>query len=148
MRTHTTIAAATLTVAALALAGCSSDAAEDETPPTATAPSVTTTSEAEPVDRTAEVTAGAAWGDQVTSATETEPGRMEVATTLVDPRGEDGSAEAQTALEVCRAAVAVLEADGAEDRYVSVLEEDGTTWVLYSTGQLPGGLPSGECVEY
>lgn len=64
-------------------------------------------------------------GDTVVSATETEPGRYEIQTSIVDPRGAAGSAEAVDAIAICEAVVKL----GAT--YVSVLEEDGTTFVVY-----------------
>lgn len=58
-------------------------------------------------------------------ATETEPGRIEVETSITDPRGGEGSTEAAAAIAICEAAVSL----GAT--YASVLEADGTTFVLY-----------------
>ncbi|MGP9034897.1 hypothetical protein ACT17S_17730 [Glutamicibacter mysorens] len=81
--------------------------------------------------------AGAA-GEAITKAEETEPGRISVETSLVDPRGEDGSAEAKQAIEICEAAAGL---DGVT--YVSVLEEDGTNWVLFGHP----AVPEGECAE-
>lgn len=86
---------------------------------------------------------GAAWADSLTAATITEPGRLEVATTLVDPRGDDGSPEAQEAIAICEAAVSLLEDQDVSDPYVSVLEDDGTTWILYGHPM----VPEGECGE-
>lgn len=129
---------------AFLLVGCSAPA-ED---PAATDDGETSVSaeapEATEKDRTEEfkdINAGSGWLGDVTTVTETEPGRLEVATSLVDPRGEDGSAKAQTAIEVCDAAVELV--TDAESPYVSVLEADGTSWILY-------GHPSmtkGECGE-
>ncbi len=49
------------------------------------------------------------------------------------------------AIALRQAAVGIL-GDGAVR--VTVMEEDGTTFVVYSTSQVPGALPMGECVEY
>jgi len=77
-------------------------------------------------------------GDAIVKAEETEPGRISVETTLVDPRGEDGSDEAKQAIGICEAAAGL---DGVT--YVSVLEKDGTSWVLYGHPS----VPEGECSE-
>ncbi|WP_426735542.1 hypothetical protein [Glutamicibacter sp. 2E12] len=82
-------------------------------------------------------TAGTA-GDAITKAEETEPGRISVETSLVDPRAADGSAEAKQAIEICEAAAGL---DGVT--YVSVLEKDGTSWVLFGHPS----VPTGECAE-
>jgi hypothetical protein len=124
----------TLPVLALLLAtglnGCSSD----------TAPEATTTapSSAAPVAESEISTAAQALvGGSVTAATETEPGRVQLDTTIVDPRGDDGSPEALEALDLCEQAKAIPGV-----AHVSVLEADGTSFVL-------AGHPSyGEnCVE-
>ncbi len=65
------------------------------------------------------------YANLITSAEETEPGRIEVGTSIVDPRGDNGSPEAQQAIAICEA---VMIATGAS--YVNVAEEDGTTFVL------------------
>ncbi len=122
----------------LLLAGCGGG---DE----AAAPEASTTAAATTaagVDRTAELQAagaGQSWDGVVTSAQETEPGRMVVSTTIVDPRGDDGSPEAQQALGVCQAALALL---GSTVTNIRVDEADGTGFVLY-------GPPVGAaCEEY
>lgn len=123
----------------LLLVACGSSPEEDPPagPDTPVPVPAETTAGFEPVDRTDEVTEGAGDdGGLVTSATETEAGRIEVATSIVDPRTE-GSPEAASAVAICEAAVAV----GAE--YVSVLEEDGTSFVLYGHPS----VPAGECAE-
>jgi len=74
----------------------------------------------------------------VSNATETEAGRISVETTIVDPRGDAGSAEAESALEICEAAAAL---DGVT--YVNVMEADGTTFVLFGHPS----VPEGECGE-
>ena len=106
-------------VFAAGLVGCSSE--PDPTPPAA---ATTTSSE---VDRTADVQKAA--GDTVTRAVESEPGRFEVETTIVDPRGEEGSDEAKAAIAICSAVVEL----GAT--YVRVLEQDGTTFAIYAPSQ-------------
>lgn len=127
---------ALLPVLALLLAGCSSTTEPKPTKEQATVESV---APAEAKDVTADVrdAAGTA-GDAITKAEETEPGRISVETSLVDPRGEDGSAEAKQAIEICEAAAGL---DGVT--YVSVLEEDGTSWILYGHPM----AEDGECTE-
>ncbi len=82
---------------------------------------------------------GQAWADNITTATESEPGRLEVATDLVDPRGGNGSPEAQTAIQICETTVSLLKDDGAQEPYVAVMEKDGTHWVLYGHPAYPDG---------
>ena len=116
-----TFAAGALLALSLTLSACSGDAPDEAT----AAPATETSTEAEasaPVDRTADAQAVA--GDVVTKATETEPGRIEVETTIADPRSDAGSAEAQSAIAVCEAVKGL----GAE--HVSVLESDGSTFVV------------------
>jgi hypothetical protein len=73
-------------------------------------------------DRTADLHASV--GDIVLSAVETEPGRLEVETTITDPRGDAGSPEAREAIAVCEAARDL----GYE--HVRVSEADGSTFVV------------------
>ncbi|MEV8179182.1 hypothetical protein AB0O99_14100 [Cellulosimicrobium funkei] len=116
-----TFAAGAILALPLTLSACSGDAPDEAT----AAPATETSTEAEasaPVDRTADAQAVA--GDVVTKATETEPGRIEVETTIADPRSDAGSAEAQSAIAVCEAVKGL----GAE--HVSVLESDGSTFVV------------------
>lgn len=77
-------------------------------------------------------TALASW-TTVSAVTETEPGRFEIQTSIVDPRGGDGSPEAQEAMAICEAAV------GAGATYVAVFEADGTHFVLYGHPSVPVG---------
>lgn len=94
-------------------------------------------------DRTEEMRSGnpgAAWLDSLIQADETEPGRVLVSTTIVDPRGDEGTVEAQSAIAVCEAAVALL---GDSAVAVTVYEEDGTTFVLFGHPS----VPDGECGE-
>ena len=90
--------------------------------PTAALP---TTPDAEPqdVDRTLEVQRIA--GDHVTRATETTPGHFVIYTDIVDPRGDDGSPEAQRALAIC---MAVQQQLGAT--HVRVQESDESTFAV------------------
>lgn len=130
-----------------ALAGCGSQStsdtaatAADKAPSTAQAPA------AKGSDLTAQLRAanrGAAWLGAVTEAIETEPGRLEVRTTIVDPRGDDGSPAARQALAVCEAAVDLLARRGADEPRVAVMEDDGTTFVLFGHPL----VPDGECGE-
>ncbi len=81
----------------------------------------------------------AAWLASVTIAIQTEPGRVTVETTLVDPRGDDGSPEAQTAIAVCEATVAL----DSTITNVTVAEQDGSSWILFGHPS----VPVGECGE-
>ncbi|WHP18805.1 hypothetical protein [Cellulomonas sp. ES6] len=74
----------------------------------------------------------ASWST-VSAVTETEPGRFEIQTSIVDPRGDDGSPEAQEAIAICQAAV------DAGATYVAVFEADGTHFVLYGHPSAPPG---------
>lgn len=97
---------------------------EDTPVPTPT-PTPTPTAEADefaPVDVTAQMQEAA--GDVVTAATQIEESRIEVETTIADPRTGAGSAEAQRAIAVCEAALSL----GVTK--VSVFEADGTTFVV------------------
>lgn len=102
-------AAATAIAGVLMLAGCT--AAPAAQPPTT-------------LDRTSEVRAAA--GEHVISALEVEPGRVNVATDLVDPRGENGSPAALAAISICEAVVKLPHVE-----HVTVAESDGTAFVLY-----------------
>lgn len=118
----------------LALTGCSATA---EPAPTVTvtvtaearpAPTVTVTVSAAPDSMSADdrLTALRAVSQMVTGVEETEPGRWVVHTSILDPRGDDGSSpEAQKAISICERAVEL----GAT--YVSVMESNDSTFVLY-----------------
>jgi hypothetical protein len=80
----------------------------------------------------------APWLGKITSVTEIEPGRIRVETSVVDPRGADGSEEARSAIAVCESVVALF-----GPNYVSVLEDDGTNFVLFGHPS----VPSGACTE-
>lgn len=63
---------------------------------------------------------------QVTGVEEPEPGRWVIHTSIIDPRGDDGSSpEAQRAIAICEKAVDL----GATQ--VSVMESNDSTFVLY-----------------
>lgn len=70
----------------------------------------------------------------VTSA-ELEGGSfLRIATTLVDPRGDDGSPAAQQAISICEQARTI---EGVED--INLAEADGTSWILFGHPLLPAG---------
>ncbi|WP_146071722.1 hypothetical protein [Cryobacterium sp. Y50] len=122
-------------VAALLLSGCSSSPADSE--PQETAPVAESG-----VDVTADVTAGldADTAALVTSAEEVAPGELEIETSIVDPRGDNGSAEALSAITICEAATNL---EGTT--FVRVAEDDGTSFVMYSPDS-PAALD--QCTEY
>lgn len=107
-------------IAACMLAACGS---ADNTTEVADTPAP------EPVDRTGDL---AEWADVITTATEPEPGRITVVTTL-----SEAADDAAVPMAICQAAA---ELDGVT--YVSVAEADGTTWVLYGHPAYPDGLCS------
>lgn len=114
-------------LAVLALVGCS--APVDPVPVASAAP-------ADPaVDATADVEAavGETLAPLVFGATRTTEGRVEVATSLIDPRS-DGSQEGLDAVAICDA-LAGLEGV----TYVSVLESDGTTFAVFGHPSFPAG---------
>lgn len=145
-----TIPALATAIAALLLTGCSSSA--PQTAPTTATPAQTAASQTaaapesipsatnEP-DKTADFTtanANAPWVGQIKSVTETEPGRIRVDSSVVDPRGTNGSEAAVTAIAICESAVALF-----GPSHVSVLEEDGTNFVLFGHPS----EPKGACTE-
>ncbi|MER8026914.1 hypothetical protein [Glutamicibacter protophormiae] len=77
--------------------------------------------------------------EYVVKATETEPGRFSVETSIVDPRGADGSMPALQAVRLCN-----LVTQNFDAKYVSILEDDGTTFAVYGSPMVNGG----ECGEY
>lgn len=130
------------------LAGCSAGAADQTAAPTAaTTPAVTAspTSAAsaeasaapDAVSLAMAVEAAVAQWPSLKAVTETEPGRVTVETSIVDPREDAGSAEALEAVAICEAAVS------AGPTHVSVMEADGTHFVLYGHP----AYPAGECSE-
>lgn len=80
---------------------------------------------------------GEPWADRITAAVETEPGRIQVDTNLVDPRGDDGSPPARMAIEICEAAVSLMKSQGVKEPRVNVMEKDGTHWVLHNHPSYP-----------
>ena len=109
-----------LAVVTALLAGCGSTPdTPEETPATAAA----TTAE---VDRTSDIQAALDNPEVVTKAVETEPGRLTIETNIVDDR-EDGGDDAAQAIAICEAGKALLDTT---DPYVSVMEADGTSFVI------------------
>jgi hypothetical protein len=145
-----TIPALATAMAALLIPGCSSSTAQ--TAPTTASPAPTlasqTASAPESVptapgdaDKTADfktANANAPWVGQIKSATETEPGRIRVDTRVVDPRGDNGSQAAKTAIAICESAVALF-----GPSYVAVMENDETNFVLFGHPS----VPKGACTE-
>ncbi|BCW60562.1 MULTISPECIES: hypothetical protein [Micrococcaceae] len=82
--------------------------------------------------------ASAAWAERVTAVTEPEPGRLSIDTALSDPRGAQGSEEAQTAIAICESAVQLY-----QPSYIAVKEKDGTHFVLFGHPS----VPKGACAE-
>jgi hypothetical protein len=128
--------------AALLFTGCSSSAPNTATPverpasQTAAAPDSVPSFATEP-NKTSDFTtanANARWVGQIKSVTETEPGRIRIETSVVDPQAATGSEAAVTAIAICESAVALF-----GPSYVSVLEEDGTSVVLYGHQSVPKG---------
>jgi hypothetical protein len=92
-----------------------------------------------PIDRTSELAKNLAdSASYVEEATETEPGRVVVETNLVDPGGDDNSPAAALAIVICNAAVTLGDVD-----HISVLEADGTSFVLFGHPS----VPEGQCTE-
>jgi hypothetical protein len=93
------------------------------------------------LDRTADFRTAkkdAPWLDKIKSVTEAEPGRIRIETSVVDPRGADGSEEAKSAIAICESAITLF-----GPSYVSVLEDDGTSFVLFGHPS----VPKGACTE-
>jgi hypothetical protein len=88
---------------------------------------------------------GAPWGAKIITATESEPGRLEVRIRLADPREGNGSLKTQRAIIICRAAVRFLLDDGAKKPRVKVMERNGTLWVRTVRFGLPGDPD--RCIE-
>jgi hypothetical protein len=136
--------------AAVLLTGCSSStpttAANPATPAqrpasqTAAAPDSIPSYSTEP-NKTADfatANANARWVGHIKSVTETEPGKIRIDTSVVDPQAASGSEAAVTAIAICESAVALF-----GPSYVSVLEDDGTSFVLYGHPS----VPKGACTE-
>jgi hypothetical protein len=138
-------------MASLLLTGCSSST--PQTAATTAMPAQTTTASqtagaaeslptksGEP-DKTADfktANADADWVGQIKAVTETEPGRISIDTSVVDPRGADGSEAARTAIAMCESALALFRTS-----YVAVKEDDRTHLVLFGHPS----VPKGACTE-
>jgi hypothetical protein len=123
---------------ALVLAGCSTESAPAPAETTAPAPPAATTPAASNDLTDTVKTLADKDGEVITSAIEEEPGRIVVETTLVDPRGKDGSPEAKRALAICE-----MLASKDDVNYVNIKESDGTSWVLFGHPM----VTEGECGE-
>ena len=96
-------------------------------------------------DITAEIVAALQPVDaaMVTSAAR-DGNAIDVQTTIVDPRGDDGSPEAVQAVAICDQVLAAFP----ETSSISVLEADGTTFAQMMTSGDFMGHPAGTCFEY
>ena len=74
---------------------------------------------------------GATW-TRLVSEVEPRSDGAEIRALIIDPRGEDGSPQAQDALAICEAMRALLKADGMERPSVWVMESDGSTFAMSS----------------
>lgn len=118
------------TTSATSSSFAASSSGEPSSPAAATSSTAPSSSEADAEGSAVEGTAAeveqALEGNKhVTGVKSDEPGRVEIATDLTDPR-TDNSAEAAKAMEVCEAAAKV---EGVT--YVNVTESDGTSWILF-----------------
>ena len=68
--------------------------------------------------------------------------QVDVKTSIIDRRGDEGGAAAVEALEVCEAVIDLLQADGESEIKVLVYESDGSTFAY------AGSTSNYECVEY
>ncbi|SFT60839.1 hypothetical protein SAMN05660657_01833 [Geodermatophilus amargosae] len=139
MRTRTALTLAVPAALALTLAGCGGDDTGTAAAPSSAISSSATSAvpdlSANDVDVLTDLTAGQTWAALVSEATITEPGRLEVTTAIVDPRGgSTGTLEAQQALQVCQGALAYMQQQGQSDPYVKVNESNGTTFALRERG--------------
>lgn len=114
-------------------------------------PAIAATPEAAPEpaaeDFTAQLLAAntdAPWSDYLTSATLDAPDHATIQTSIIDPRGPDGSPEALLALQICETVVTHLANQGITAG-VRILEADESSFVV--RGQ-PGGGLAPECTEY
>ena len=87
---------------------------------------------------------GAAWAGYVTWAKLDGPDHAVVQTSITDPRGPDGSAEATRAIAVCEGVVSYLASQGI-DAGVRVQEADETTFAIRGA---PGSTLPTICAEY
>lgn len=136
-----------IAAAALLIAGCSSPSTPSTAEPeAATASQTAAAPETIPTptdagDKTSDfmtANSSAAWVGQIKSVVETEPGRITIDTSVVDPRGADGSDEAKMAIAICESAVSLF-----GPSYVAVKEHDGTHFVLFGHPS----VPKGSCAE-
>ncbi len=74
-------------------------------------------------------------GEWVMEVVEQSPGQFEILTMLIDPRGEDGSRDAQDAVAICEAVQEELAAT-----HIRVMESDETTFAMIDQA-------TGECAE-
>ena len=80
---------------------------------------------------------GLPWSLKVRVATETRPGQMEVHTRFVDPPGAARRGRTLRAVQICRAAVFLLQHDGVDKPRVVVMERNGAPWVVYGDPPRP-----------
>lgn len=66
-----------------------------------------------------------------------EPGKIQVETSIVDPRGKNGSPQAEQAISICTTIVK----KGYE--YIAIMENDGTHYVVFGHP----AYPAGQCSE-
>lgn len=140
MRNLTLTSTLLAATAVLALSGCGDSTSSDDETMGAPSSPATATATAEPTEDLApavleEMGSDADW---TTAVEETEPGRIEISTNLVDDREDGADSDAARAVTLCNDAVRV---DGVE--YVAVFEADGTNWILYGHPM----VPEGECGE-
>lgn len=130
---------------ALLLCGCLASAPETSSNPTtpvqttvsqAAAPPDSIPNAAHGRDKTADfkmAIKNAPWWGNIKSVTEVEPGRISVETSLMRPRDAEGSEDAKSAIDICQSVVALF-----GPRHVSVLEDDGTKFVLFGHPSVSG----------
>lgn len=114
--------------AVLTLTGCSPPAAD----PVSTASTEPTDTPADATS-TVQTAVGDTLAPLVLAATRTPAGRIEVTTSLIDPRS-DGSQEGLDAVAICETLAAL---EGVT--YVNVLEVDGTTFAVFGHPSFPRG---------
>lgn len=153
--------AAALTLAALTITGCSGTPTPAETVTvtetvtaietvTAAAPTVTITATVDTTsDMPADPTQGfldankrEPWASKIIDVEQTGADSFRVRTSIVDPRGRDGSPEASEAIRICRATIEFAQAAGIEKPGVHVAEADDTVFVVFDYDE------TGVCVEY
>ncbi len=85
---------------------------------------------------------GEPWLSKVLDVMRVSADQVDVKTSIIDPRGGEGSAAAVEALEVCEAVIDLLVTDGESEIKVFVYESDGSTFAY------AGSTSNYECVEY